>query len=247
MTEPLITRPARTYQVTSLERGLDVLRAVRDADEPMRNREIVMRTGLPKATVSRLVHTLTVLGYLRRIDQGSYVLGQASSKAGRAMLEGLRLERYRVLFSRLMLYPQSQVCLWMHVQGKLMPVYRWSAAGGAALAWDASREPATHELLMAACFNHLCGAAGEPEARVGASEFQRQLRDAGWCHQWHPSAGQSTAGVGVRIGPAALGVLVATLSHANRPAADQLTHIGEALRCAANALACESPVSQDTP
>ena len=50
--------------VTALARGLDVLRAFRRGDPPLGNQELAQRTGLPKATVSRLTYTLSSLGYL---------------------------------------------------------------------------------------------------------------------------------------------------------------------------------------
>ncbi|MGY2052135.1 IclR family transcriptional regulator [Methylobacterium sp. JK268] len=62
--------------VTALARGLQVLRAFRDAAELLGNREIAERTGLPKPTVSRLTHTLLTLGYLVHGEDGErYGLG----------------------------------------------------------------------------------------------------------------------------------------------------------------------------
>ncbi len=53
---------------TNLARGLDILRTF-TADEPvLSNRELSERTGLPKPTVSRLTYTLTLLGYLSRVE-----------------------------------------------------------------------------------------------------------------------------------------------------------------------------------
>ena len=48
----------------ALARGLELLRAFGPADRALTNRELCDRTGLPKATVSRMTHTLTLLGYL---------------------------------------------------------------------------------------------------------------------------------------------------------------------------------------
>jgi DNA-binding IclR family transcriptional regulator len=49
----------------TVRRGLQVLRAFRSELAPLTNGELVRRTGLPKATVSRLTSTLLQLGYLR--------------------------------------------------------------------------------------------------------------------------------------------------------------------------------------
>jgi len=53
--------------VEALGRGLDVLRAFGSSDGSLGNQEIAQRTGLAKATVSRLTYTLTFLGYLRYV------------------------------------------------------------------------------------------------------------------------------------------------------------------------------------
>ncbi|WP_159964095.1 IclR family transcriptional regulator [Profundibacterium mesophilum] len=58
--------------LTTLARGLSVLRAFRPSDDGLGNAEIAERTGLPKSTVSRLTYTLRALGYLsnaRRRDR----------------------------------------------------------------------------------------------------------------------------------------------------------------------------------
>jgi len=59
----------------ALARGLEVLRAFTPADRSLSNRELCDRTGLPKATVSRLTHTLTLLGYLSRGPDQRVALG----------------------------------------------------------------------------------------------------------------------------------------------------------------------------
>lgn len=73
--------------VIALARGLNVLRSFRQGDRFLGNQEIAERTGLPKATVSRLTNTLTVLGYLnhsKRFNQ--YSLGTAVLSLGYSML-----------------------------------------------------------------------------------------------------------------------------------------------------------------
>lgn len=51
----------------TVERGLEVLRAFRSNRVPLTNAELVRRTGLPKATVSRLTSTLLHVGFLRLV------------------------------------------------------------------------------------------------------------------------------------------------------------------------------------
>lgn len=76
--------------VTALARGLDILRCFRDSDTELTNTDFAERTDLPKATVSRLTHTLVVLGYLV-MDQNkqTYRLGAGVLELGFSVLSGM--------------------------------------------------------------------------------------------------------------------------------------------------------------
>ena len=50
--------------IVALARGIDVLGAFRPRDGALGNSELSERTGIPAATVSRITHTLSKLGYL---------------------------------------------------------------------------------------------------------------------------------------------------------------------------------------
>ncbi|MDA0963080.1 MAG: helix-turn-helix domain-containing protein, partial [Proteobacteria bacterium] len=50
--------------ITALARGLEVLRCFRRGEVELTNTDFAERTGLPKATVSRVTHTLCKLDYL---------------------------------------------------------------------------------------------------------------------------------------------------------------------------------------
>lgn len=68
-------------------RGLDILRAFRAGDATLGNQDLIERTGLPKATVSRLTLTLTNLGYLHYDDRlGRYSVGPATVSLGYSAL-----------------------------------------------------------------------------------------------------------------------------------------------------------------
>lgn len=87
-----VGRSGRMF-ITSLARGLDVLRAFRAGDSPLSNRELAKRTGLPKPTISRITYTLTEMGYLSYIEHyGCYELGGSAhvlSQVARGSLEVL--------------------------------------------------------------------------------------------------------------------------------------------------------------
>jgi len=99
--------------VTALARGLSVLRCFRKGDRFLGNQEIAERSGLPKATVSRLTHTLTVLGYLnhsRRFNQ--YSLGPAVLSLGYSMLGNMDiLKSARPLMQDLADHAEASVSL----------------------------------------------------------------------------------------------------------------------------------------
>jgi DNA-binding IclR family transcriptional regulator len=78
----------------TLERGLEVLRAFCGDAKPLGNRTLVERTGLPKATVSRITSTLVNLGYLSRVSStGRYQLGTGMLSIGNAFLESSDVRR----------------------------------------------------------------------------------------------------------------------------------------------------------
>jgi DNA-binding IclR family transcriptional regulator len=58
-------RIGRSPPTRSLERGIDVLRAFRPGSEVLGNGELAERTGLSRATVSRLTQTLVRTGFLQ--------------------------------------------------------------------------------------------------------------------------------------------------------------------------------------
>jgi DNA-binding IclR family transcriptional regulator len=69
--------------VTALARGLEILRTFGPEDGPLGNQELAERTGLPKPTVSRITHTLTMLGYLEYVPRmAKYTLGPAVLSLG---------------------------------------------------------------------------------------------------------------------------------------------------------------------
>lgn len=80
--------------VIALARGLDVLRAFTATEGLLGNQEIAARTGLPKATVSRLTYTLTKLGYLTHVERLSkYQLAPAALSIGYSALVNMRIRQ----------------------------------------------------------------------------------------------------------------------------------------------------------
>ncbi|HTP61517.1 MAG TPA: IclR family transcriptional regulator [Burkholderiales bacterium] len=79
---------------TTLARGLEVLRCFTPPEPMLGNKEISVRTGLPKPTVSRLTYTLTKLGYLRHnMRLGKYQLGSAVLAIGYPLLASMSIRQ----------------------------------------------------------------------------------------------------------------------------------------------------------
>jgi len=80
--------------VVALARGLEVLRAFTPSEGLLGNQEIAARTGLAKATVTRLTYTLTTLGYLTHIDRlEKYQLAPGALAIGYSTLANMRIRQ----------------------------------------------------------------------------------------------------------------------------------------------------------
>lgn len=91
--EEFATDPAEEKDrnfVTALARGLEVLRCFRENEVSLTNTDFSERTGLPKATVSRLTHTLCALDYLVADPRSnSYRLGPGVLHLGFGVLSAM--------------------------------------------------------------------------------------------------------------------------------------------------------------
>jgi len=80
--------------VVALARGLEVLRAFTPSEGLLGNQEIAARTGLAKATVSRLTYTLTTLGYLTHLGRlEKYQLAPGALAIGYSTLANMRIRQ----------------------------------------------------------------------------------------------------------------------------------------------------------
>lgn len=78
--------------VTSLARGLDILRAFRAGENTLTNQQLAERTRLPKPTVTRLTYTLCSLGYLLYSEsKGAYALGPGVLGLGYSVLASMEM------------------------------------------------------------------------------------------------------------------------------------------------------------
>jgi len=99
--------------VTALARGLEILRCFRSGDRYLGNQDLVKRTGLPKATISRLTYTLTRLGYLSYAEKlGKYHLATGVLSLGYSLLSNMDVRQIaRPFMQQLADYSQASVAL----------------------------------------------------------------------------------------------------------------------------------------
>ena len=82
------------HSAASLTRGLAILRAFTADDATLGNQDLIERTGLPKATVSRLTTTLVHTGFLRRaVDGRAFEVGARPLGVGHAFVATSELLR----------------------------------------------------------------------------------------------------------------------------------------------------------
>lgn len=119
---------------TTLARGLEVLRCFTPLEPMLGNKEISIRTGLPKPTVSRLTYTLTKLGYLRHnMRLGKYQLGSAVLSIGYPLLASMSVRQLaRPHMEELAEYTSGAVS--MGIRDRLNMVYIESCRSGNAIA-----------------------------------------------------------------------------------------------------------------
>ncbi len=111
--------------VTALARGLDLLRCFRDGEAALSNSDFSERTGLPKATISRLTYTLCALDYLIADPQaGTYRLSAGVLHLGFSVLSGIDIhDLAQAEMERLRDGPNSYITVALGEQYKLEVIY----------------------------------------------------------------------------------------------------------------------------
>ena len=127
--------------ITALARGLEVLRCFRRGEISLTNADFAERTGLPKATISRLTHTLVALDYLVPDPAaGSYRLGAGVLQLGFGVLAGIDIaDRAGPEMRKLRDGPNSYLSVAVGEQHQLDVVY---------VAAEQSREPVALEIRV---------------------------------------------------------------------------------------------------
>ncbi len=82
------SRPASSYRVEALAKGLRILTAFSEAHSTLTLSELADMTGLPMPTAFRMAATLEETGYLERLPSGGYRPGLRVLTLGHASLQG---------------------------------------------------------------------------------------------------------------------------------------------------------------
>jgi len=116
--------------ITSIARAFAILRAFKRGEHGLGNKEIALRTGLPKSSVARITYTLTKLGYLRHnMRLGKYQLGSAVLSIGYPLLASMSIRQIaRPFMKELADYANGSVN--MGIRDRLSMVYVESCRSG---------------------------------------------------------------------------------------------------------------------
>lgn len=80
--------------VAAVERALAILDAFRETNGILALAEIAKKTGLYKSTILRLLVSLELFGYVRRLDDGRYQIGPKVAELNLIFQESFRLREY---------------------------------------------------------------------------------------------------------------------------------------------------------
>jgi DNA-binding IclR family transcriptional regulator len=138
LTEPADEKSDRQF-VTSLARGLEVLRAFNPEDGSLGNQELAQRIGLPKATVSRITHTLTMLGYLDYDPRmARYMIAPAVLSLGHACVGAAAIRRSAAPYMQ-ELAEYSDAAVALGTRDRLSMIYLDVARGSRTVAFSLAR------------------------------------------------------------------------------------------------------------
>jgi DNA-binding IclR family transcriptional regulator len=168
--------------VEALARGLRVLRCFGPDARSLGNLELAQLTGLPKSTVSRIVYTLTSLGYLRyHTDTGQYSPDVGVLALGYGLLASLEIRQLARPFMQELAERTGAAVALGRFDGESM-VYVEAIHGSSALYL---RLPVGYRLGMDSTMGRACLAHMQPQRRkqllaslAGAKPDTAQMKKA---------------------------------------------------------------------
>lgn len=192
--------------VTALARGLQLLQCFRHGERWLSHNQITARTGLPKATVSRLAFTLVAMGFLQHdAARGAYALGSGGLSVGFRALAGIDVAALaRPVLEELASFSQAAVSLGVRHQNSMVYIAHARGHGRLTLSLDVgARIPLASTAMGRAWLcalpdsrrdaveGELCNSLGDawPGTRARLDDAFAQYRDAGFVTsegEWEP-------------------------------------------------------------
>jgi DNA-binding IclR family transcriptional regulator len=164
--------------VTALARGVELLRCFTPSDSLLGNQELAAKTGLAKATVSRLTYTLAQLGCLKRQpSSGKYHLDVGVLAFGYQMLSNLSIRAVAHPFME-ELATHAQTTVAMAARDRLQMVYVDVVHGQANMTMR--RQVGSYLPLHLSSMGRACLAAMPEKEREFLLEHIRERNTADW-------------------------------------------------------------------
>jgi len=167
---------------TTLVRGLEILRCFTPEEPSLANRDLVRRTGLPKATVSRFTYTLVKVGYLKTEPQsGRYRLGSAVLSLSYPMLAAIAARQLaRPAMDELADYTQGSVS--MGIRDRLDFVYIETSRGRSVFSSRMADIGMSHPMIASAIGRAYLCACTPDERSALINEIRIKTPEQWACH-----------------------------------------------------------------
>jgi IclR family transcriptional regulator, KDG regulon repressor len=118
----MTTKSKRTYSITALQRGLQILEMFSQSEGGMSASQVAKQSGLPVSTVHRFLVNLESAGYLNCSDTGIFHLGIACFSLGQAARGQLDIRRLSLPYLQA-LNVQTRETIHLTVRFGLSAVY----------------------------------------------------------------------------------------------------------------------------
>jgi IclR family transcriptional regulator, KDG regulon repressor len=118
----MTVRPKRNYEITALQRGLQLLRLFSESPRGLSAKQVAAQSRLPVSTVHRFLANLVTAGFLNRDMGGIHYLGLACFSVGQAAAGQLDIRRLSLPYLR-ELNQQTRETIHLTVRHGLTAVY----------------------------------------------------------------------------------------------------------------------------
>src|ERR1039458_4534887 len=115
-------RPKRNYDITALQRGLQLLHLFSESPRGLTAKQVAALSRLPVSTVHRFLANLITAGFLNRDGEGTHHLGIACFSIGQGAVGQLDIRRLSLPYLQ-ELHQQTRAALHLTVRHGLSAVY----------------------------------------------------------------------------------------------------------------------------